>query len=79
MKKIIEKIKNTYQNSRVFRTFIQSFTGYIVTNLAYVVQSTYTGGEKNVGKVLLYTLLIPAVSTALAGIMNASKAESEGE
>lgn len=78
MKNIIEKIKSAYSNSRVFRTFIQSFAGYIVTNLAYVVQSAYTGGE-NVGKVLLYTLLIPAVSTALARIMNANKAESEGE
>lgn len=78
MKNIIEKIKSAYKNSRVFRTFIQSVAGYIVTNLAFVVQSAYTGNE-DVGKVLLYTLLIPAISTGMAALMNQNKNTEESE
>ena len=52
-----------YRENRVFRTFIQSFAAYILTNATLAVN---TMNEKNWWKVLLTTLLIPAVSTAVA-------------
>lgn len=65
----MKKLKSLYTNSRPFRTFLQTFVGYVVANTTYALQQVVTGGEQW-HKVLVSTLLIPAIATALSAIMN---------
>ena len=76
---MIEKIKDLFKNNRVFRTFVQSFIGYIVANLAFALEQVITGSGEAWYKVLLTTLLIPALATALSAIMNRTPSSGEEE
>ena len=54
-----------YKENRVFRTFIQSFVAYILTNATLAINSM---NGHNWWKILLTTLLIPAVATGVSAI-----------
>lgn len=54
-----------YKENRVFRTFIQSFVAYILTNATLAINAM---NAQNWWKILLTTLLIPAVATGVSAI-----------
>jgi len=57
---------------RALRTFVQVFLGYIAANILAVINGVdLTTAEGS--KYLLYNLIIPAIATALAAIMNYTK------
>lgn len=60
--------------TRAFRTFLQSFTGTLMTDLALVV--TDSGIDT---KYLLLTVLVPAISAAMATLMNLDKEGGNNE
>jgi len=59
---------------RALRTFIQTFVGYIAANLAIAIAGVDIT-SKNGAKIIIGTLLVPAVATAVAKVMNLSEDE----
>jgi hypothetical protein len=67
-------VKNS--TKRALRTFLQSFVGYIAANLVCIIAGVDITTKEGL-KVLLINLIIPAISTAMAKVMNIK--EDEGE
>lgn len=63
---------------RALRTFAQSFIGYIAANIVCIIAGVDITTKEG-AKYLVINLLIPAISTAAAKVMNLSEDESEGE
>ena len=57
---------------RAFRTFVQTATGYIVTNIA-ILSDPETLQNTDILKTTIIGLIISAISAGLAGVMNLPK------
>ena len=57
---------------RAFRTFVQTATGYIVTNIA-ILSDPETLQNTDILKTTIIGLIISAISAGLAAVMNLPK------
>ena len=61
---------------RALRTFLQSFIGYVAANLVCIIAGVDITTKEG-AKYLLINLLIPAIATATAKVMNRSEDEED--
>ena len=59
---------------RALRTFLQAFIGYIAANIVCIIAGVDITTKEG-AKYLIINLLIPAISTAVAKVMNLSEDE----